>query len=184
MRPSWIGLFLFLLSTTPVKATSYEDPPSACYQDCNTWMQNLLRHFEVQGELPRMESAVYSGECHHSGAGHNPDVAQYAVVMIDQLPNQNYYFSTIFSFFAGFNEFENWDLTTARENMHPYWKEHGNFIFGARSARVEIDSGEGNSSYTYWLRQNPGNGDLYFITYAGIYTKAFCHLHKNQAAHK
>jgi hypothetical protein len=173
-------IFSLVISFGAIATTvAYEDPPNACYENCTPWMLDLLHHFENRGALLKQEPAVYSGECRHLGQ-YDPNHSHYAMVMIDQLPNSSeFYFSTIFTYFAAENEFQNWDLTEARKNSSDYWKTHGQLIQGRFSTRVEVNYDDGSPAYIYWMRQDPATQSLYYITYSGTVQKSFCHLQRH-----
>lgn len=142
-------------------------------------MQELLYRFDHYGDLLYLEPQVYSGECRHLGL-YAPEQTHHAVVMIDHLPDSSeFYFSTIFSYFAEENPFAEWTLSEARKNMSSYWLDHGKMLRGQLSTRVEIPYEEGGLAYIYWFRQDALTGDLYYITYMGNLQKAFCELKKH-----
>lgn len=152
-------------------------PPNACYEGCNDFMKSLLNDFENEGLLPSAAPAVYSGECRHLGM-YNPEDTHYAVVLLDQ-KNNAWNFSTIFSFFAADNEFKSWSVETARNEMSPYWNDHGSISTGSEAARVQVNYDNGDPAYIYWMRQNPETKELLYITFAGFGYKSFCRLKLN-----
>lgn len=158
------------------------NPPNACYEDCTPYMSELLNEFETIGVAPDLSPAVYSGECYHLGQ-YSPERAHHAVVMLDQV-NQQPNFSTIFSFFAETNEFSDWTVDIARKEMSEYWKTHGDVRTEDNTSRAEVLYDDGAPAYIYWMRQNPINKQLLYITYAGIYMKSFCRLDLNKSSVK
>lgn len=178
-------VFLVLSVSWQLKAdfrtaqTEYEDPPNACYLDCTPWAQEVLEQYENAGRV-QLQPTVFSGECHHMSHFYDPDHTHYSVVMLDRKPNSNeFYFSTQFLFFGENNEFADWTLEKSRQEMSDYWKAKGHLIFGKIGTRVEINYDDGNPAFIYWMRQNPVNGDLYYITYAGTQMRSFCRLQKH-----
>ncbi len=149
-------------------------PPNACYEGCNSYMSDLLTEFEEVGSSINLKPAVYSGICHHLGI-YNADTEHHAVVLIDQV-NGRAQFSTIFAFFAGQNDFADWTVVQARNEMSNYWKDHGVLVEEQNTSRVVISDDDGNPAYIYWMRQNPQTKDLLYITYAGTAMKSFCRL--------
>lgn len=175
-----LKIFLFGLLFSAKAMAGYAEPPNACAGTCTPWMRELLSDFENKGTLVENSPAVYSGDCHHLSDSYNPDTTHYAVVMVDQLPTSaDFYFSTIFSFFAPENEFAKWDLKTSRENMSDYWQTHGQMLRSEKTTRVEIPYDDGRIAYTYYMRQNPQTKEIYYITYGGISLISFCRLEKN-----
>lgn len=168
-----LALFVFLAFNAYASDVP-STPPSACYDGCNEIQEKLLLDFETKGVLPQMSPQLWSGACHHSGL-YDPDHEHYAVVLLDQRQGK-WNFSTIFAFFSPENEFRDWNLTTARTEMSPYWNDNGSVIVEDNTARVEIRDDEGYPVYVYWMRQDPETGDLLYITYAGHVTKSFCRL--------
>ena len=129
-----------------------------------------------------MVSGVYSGECKHLSALYDGERTEYSVVMIDQLPQKSdFYFSTIFSFYAGYNEFADWNLATSRKEMSSYWLDHGAIsqISESKTKYVMVPYEDGSPAYIYYLRQNPMSKELYYITLAGQSQISFCRLKKN-----
>ena len=169
-------LFNFLFVSSVQASEIPTTPPNPCYENCTDFMTELVQEFEDVGVVPDFTLAVYSGDCHHLGQ-YNSDHTHYAVVFIDQLAKPN--FSTIFAFFAEENEFAGWTPETARAEMSPYWKEHGDMIIADKTARVEVLYDDGAPAYVYWMRQNPQTQQLLYITYAGPGMKSFCRLNKN-----
>jgi hypothetical protein len=188
MRRFSLGLLTTLFFTSALHAhpgsLGYEEPPNPCYEGCSPWMENLVTDFHQSGGLLEIKPQVFSGECRHLSQSLNPDHSHSAVVMIDQRSNsEDFYFSTIFSYFSGRNEFVDWDLQRARDQMHPDWQIWGTLIRGSLSTRVEILNPEGRLANTHWMRQNPINGTLYFMTYFGpAYQKTFCELKQHPAS--
>lgn len=165
--------FLMTANASNVPAT----PPNPCYEQCTGYMSDLVKDFTEVGVLPDFGPAVFSGECRHLGP-YDPEFTHYAVVMLDQVQSQPN-FSTIFSFFAPENEYKNWSVETARNEMSDYWKENGKMIFEEDTARTEILYDNGGPAYVYWMRQHPVTKQLLYITYAGTSMKSFCRLDKN-----
>lgn len=185
-----LTLFIFLTpnlfaQSLPL-AQKYPDPPNACYEGCTPWQAELLADFETKGQLLDLEPAVYSGDCHHLGGAYSPDPTHYSVVLIDQRKNSEDStieprFATFFSFFAQANEYIDWSLEKARDEMTAPWKPWGHLIVGERTSRVEVPYEDGTIANHYWIRQNPETKTLYYITYfGGSYQKAFCRLEKNR----
>lgn len=171
-----ILLFSFIMmfaNASDVPAT----PPNPCYENCTEYMSDLVNEFNEAGQLPSFIPAVYSGECRHLGP-YDPDFTHFAVVMIDQLEDKPN-FSTIFSFFAPENEYKNWNVEIARNEMSDYWKKNGAMILEENTARTEIRYDNGGPAYVYWMRQNPITKQLLYVTYAGTSMKSFCRLDKN-----
>lgn len=171
-------LFMSSFSFAQIKSDVPDLPPNACYEGCTDFMKNLVNEFEVAGRLPEVQPAVYSGDCHHLSHDYNPDVTHHAVVLLDQKP-RGWNFSTIFSFFAEKNEFYEWTVTTAQQEMNPYWNEHGDIHVGSNAARVIATYDSGEPAYVYWMRQNPETKELLYITFASGSLKSFCRLKKN-----
>ncbi len=176
---------LFFVFSTNIHAfeirTEYSEPPNACYSGCTEYMSTTLDLFQ-KAEGLQLTPAVYSGECRHLSSFYNPETTHYAVMMIDQHPDQSrMYFSTIFSFFAPENEFSGWNLETSRQEMSPYWLEHGNLKKSETSPtqRVVVNYESGDPAYHYFMRQDPVTKEVYYITFAGIETISFCRLQPN-----
>jgi len=171
-------IILFVLISFSL-SHAYDNPPSLCYKGCTPWMLELEKDYNKAGILPYTPT-VYSGDCRIIG-NYDPDVAHHAVMMIDHkiLPNRAIvpFFSVILNFFAGQNDFINWDLNQARTEMSPYWKENGKLIYAEPTSRVEIYYDDGSGPvYTYWMRYNSLKREAYLITYMGIYSKMLCRL--------
>jgi hypothetical protein len=169
---------LFFFASPTIRA--YDNPPSLCYEGCTPWMQQLEQDYEQKGQAIPFDPTVYSGACHVLGASFSPDYEQHAVMMIDHKTQDSRviepFFSVIFSFFAGQNDFVTWNLDQARKEMSPYWHEHGNMIHADRTSRVVIPYEDGSPAYIYWMRFNPETKEAYLITYFGVYSKMLCRL--------
>ena len=168
---------LTLFSATAFAVPVPTTPPNACYEGCTEIQKELENEFFTEGKLPSKTPSVFSGVCHHLGM-YNPDVEHHAVVLLDRV-NNKWNFSTIFSFYEGYNFFGNWTLQDARREMSPYWSEYGDIFEADQTARVVVNDNEGKPVYVYWMRQNPKTKDLLFITYMGFANKAFCRLKKH-----
>jgi hypothetical protein len=175
----FLSLFLSCFSFAQTRDQVPDLPPNFCYEGCTDTMKKLLSDFENVGTLPSSKPAVYSGECNHLSSSYNPDDVHYAVVFLDQ-KKTGWNFSTIFSFFADHNEFANWSVITSRNEMSPYWNEHGDILVGTNAARTIVKYENGAPAYVYWMRQNPKTNDLLYITFAGASMKSFCRLKKNE----
>ena len=169
-------------SFSAMKLSVYPEPPHPCYKGCNQFMSDTLRKFQTAATL-KMIPGVYSGECRHLAANYNPDTVHYAVVMIDQNPKalDQMYFSTIFSFFSPENEFASWGLLKSRQEMSPYWIDHGALVRSENSPtqKVIVNYDSGDPAYVYYLRQSLISNELYYITYAGSDMVSFCQLQPN-----
>ncbi|MFP5386244.1 MAG: hypothetical protein ACLGHN_09205 [Bacteriovoracia bacterium] len=150
------------------------NPPSPCYEGCTQTQEDLINEFHAKGVLPERTPAVYSGVCNHTGL-YNPEIDHYSVVLLDENKGE-WNFSAIYGYFLPENEFSHWDLTRARAEMSPYWKDHGNMTIGDGTARVRINYEDGNPAYVYWMRQHPVSKELLLISYAGNASKSFCRL--------
>lgn len=171
------GLILLSLSLSSFAQDIPTTPPNACYEGCTQTQQQLLNDFENLGVLPDQTPAVYSGVCNHLGM-YAPDVDHYSVVLLDQHQGK-WTFGSIFSFFAEQDDFADWDLEKAREEISPYWKEHSTLTSAANTARAVVRYADGNPAYIYWMRQNPVTKELYYITYAGRVMISFCRLNQH-----
>lgn len=173
-----ITTFLMILSFQ-----AYADvptiPPSPCYGGCNAFQEALVEEFFQEGVLPEKDPSVFSGVCHHEGL-YDSEVEHHSVVLLDDVKGK-WNFSTIFSFFEGYNSFADWNLDIARKEMSPYWNDHGNILVGDQTGRVIVNDNEGYPVYVYWMRQNPKTRELLFITYMGIVNRAFCRLKKHDS---
>lgn len=167
----------FLLSFNVFSQEIPTTPPNPCYGGCNAFQNKLVKEFTKSGTLPEKRPAVYSGVCHHAGL-YDPDVEHHSVVLLDETEGKTM-FSAIFSFFEGYNAFENWTVDIARKEMSPYWRDHGDVTAGDNTLRVVINDNEGYPVYFYWMRQNPRTKELLFITYMGAVNKAFCRLRQH-----
>lgn len=179
-----LALVVLLLTNfaNATTSTTPELPPSACGSDeCTAEMRRIVRMFEISPYTVSLTPSVYSGECYYLSSSYSPNQVQYSVVMIDKLENGRSYFSTIFGFFLPNNEFKSWSLEDARKEIPSDWKKIGNIKEGSRASRVEITDLEGSLANVYWMRQNPRNNKIYYITYMGAgQFKSFCELQKNK----
>ncbi len=167
------------LAGQPAIASEPADLPSnACIEGCNDFMKKVYDDFNLVGQVPDSEPAVYSGECHHLSRDYDSDFTHYGVVMLDQ-KTSGWNFSTIFSFFTATNEFSNWNVDLARKQMSPYWLDHGDVKMVSNAARVVVRYENGDPAYIYWMRQNLQTKELLYITYAGGTMTSFCRLGKN-----
>lgn len=155
-------------------------PPNPCYEGCTPEMHRLSEQFNQMKTGVSLVPAVYSGTCHYLSKDYNGKTDHYAVVMIDQLKNQGFYFSTIFAFFLPENEFAKWDLHESRKQMADSWKENGKIIDEDGVSRVELIFPNA-APWIYWLRQDTETKEIAYISYlGGTYLKAFCLLKPNE----
>jgi hypothetical protein len=149
-------------------------PPNACYEKCNSFMQDLLSEFEVSGVAPTQDPSVYSGVCHHAGI-YDPDVEHFGVVLLD-IVNGAQKFGGRFSFFTGQNDYADWDIQKARSEISPDWERYGKTILEQNTLRCEIRQDDGAFAYVYWMRQNPVTKELLLIYFAPPYQRSFCRM--------
>ena len=172
-----LGTFITLiLASMLVWAHPPELPPSPCASGCNLKMKEVLGRFDQHAYPISIEPKVYSGDCRYLGEDYDPSFIQYAMIMIDQLPSGEPYFSTMFGFFHQQNPFQDLTLEQARAQSSLDWKSIGKIQVVQNSSRVAVVY-PGFPPYYYWIRQNEESKELYYIAYLGGTTiKAFCHL--------
>lgn len=175
-------LFSALLLVLAFKAFANDDipnnPPDACWDQCNGKQELLLKEFEEVGVLPETTPAVYSGVCNHNGM-YSPDHDHYSVVLLDEVRG-NWNYAGIFGYFLPENEYQDWTLERARTEISPYRGDYGNLTIGEGTAKAVVRDIEGKWVYIYWMRQNPVTKDLLLISYAGYVQRSFCRLKKHE----
>lgn len=163
-----LSLSAFGSDTTPV---------GLCSRDCSVKQRKLLKEFEKEGVLPERTPAVYSGVCNHS-IMYDPAVDHFAVILLDQREG-NWNMNGRFSFFATENQYQDWDLETARAELESSTGDWGDILVQDGTARVVITNDEG-PAYIYWMRQHPRTGDLLLVSASRSTQKGFCRLKKHQ----